>query len=316
MAPKVDKEFAALIPPLSEDEYTQLEKNLLAEGCRDRLVVWGETLIDGHNRLQICDKHKIPYDIATKEFADRNEAMAYIILNQFGRRNLSLGNKSLLALRLEPLIQANAKTNQKQSPGRGKKGVHNCAHLFPAGEKTRDHLAKIAGVSHGTIDRVKHIVGHGTPEQIERIKDGGKGNTVNAVYKEVRKKTAPVPSSPGERDGGKENKPEKSGVVASPADIPAVLSEEEELKQIKGFVAELKNPNLDRTYTAEMFLAEYEAFAERFIRSVGTYFGDPYMETYPLLSAAQKKRMKELNDAMIMAIQKQISMIRSKSYDT
>lgn len=36
----IDEEFKALIPPLSQEERTQLEANLLADGCRDPLVVW------------------------------------------------------------------------------------------------------------------------------------------------------------------------------------------------------------------------------------------------------------------------------------
>ena len=77
MMPRVDKEFAALIPPLTQDEYDQLEKNLLAEGCRDRLVVWGDILIDGHNRLEICTKHKITYDVVSLKFANRVASRCY-----------------------------------------------------------------------------------------------------------------------------------------------------------------------------------------------------------------------------------------------
>lgn len=59
---KIDKEFAALIPALSPDELAQLERSLLAEGCRDPLIVWKEKniLLDGHNRLSICRQHDIP----------------------------------------------------------------------------------------------------------------------------------------------------------------------------------------------------------------------------------------------------------------
>ena len=45
---EIDSEFQALIPPLSAKELAQLEVNLLADGCRDPLVVWGNTHIDGH----------------------------------------------------------------------------------------------------------------------------------------------------------------------------------------------------------------------------------------------------------------------------
>jgi len=36
---QIDSEFQALIPPLSAEERAQLEANLLADGCRDPLVV-------------------------------------------------------------------------------------------------------------------------------------------------------------------------------------------------------------------------------------------------------------------------------------
>lgn len=37
---QIDSEFQALVPPLSAEERAQLEANLLADGCRDPLVVW------------------------------------------------------------------------------------------------------------------------------------------------------------------------------------------------------------------------------------------------------------------------------------
>lgn len=39
---EIDSEFQALIPPLSAEERAQLEANLLADECRDPLVVWGD----------------------------------------------------------------------------------------------------------------------------------------------------------------------------------------------------------------------------------------------------------------------------------
>ena len=37
---QIDSEFQALIPPLSAEERAQLEANIVADGCRDPLVVW------------------------------------------------------------------------------------------------------------------------------------------------------------------------------------------------------------------------------------------------------------------------------------
>ena len=332
MKPEIDAEFASLIPPLSEDEYNQLEANLLAEGCRDRLLVWGDILIDGHNRLQICTKHNIPYEVAAYDFADRDEAIRYIILNQFGRRNLSLGDRSLLALKLGPIYKAKAKSNQQQSPGRGKKGLQNSANLFPV--DTRKKIAEIAGVSHDTIEKVRKIVDKGTPEQLKRIKEGGKGNSVSAVYDEVRKTAAPVSDVPTE-NSGEDNSLPKTAVSESdapaenrgeddsqpkmdgggdgqetPDDFPETGGKEDDLERIRGYVADLKNPGLDRSFTTEMFVAEYEAFAERFIRSIGAFAFEPYKETCPLLSDAERKKMTALGGSMIKAIEKQNSITK------
>ena len=48
---KIDPEFQSQIPPLTDDEFKQLEENILKEGkLISPLIVWGNTLVDGHNR--------------------------------------------------------------------------------------------------------------------------------------------------------------------------------------------------------------------------------------------------------------------------
>ena len=108
----IDKEFQSLIPPLTVEEYEGLEKSILAEGCRDALVLWGNILVDGHNRYKICTSHNVPFQTTQKDFADRNDALRWIILNQFGRRNLPAYERARLALRLKPVIAEKAKAQQ------------------------------------------------------------------------------------------------------------------------------------------------------------------------------------------------------------
>ena len=51
---KIDPEFQSQIPPLTDDEFKQLEENILKEGkLISPLIVWGNTLVDGHNRYEI-----------------------------------------------------------------------------------------------------------------------------------------------------------------------------------------------------------------------------------------------------------------------
>ena len=89
MTLNIDQEYKALIPPLSAEEFAQLEANILRDGCLHPIVTWEETIIDGHNRYAICKKHDLPFKIITMEFDDRDAAMDWMDTNQLGRRNLS-----------------------------------------------------------------------------------------------------------------------------------------------------------------------------------------------------------------------------------
>ncbi len=86
---EIDKEFKNLIPPLSQEESNQLERNLQKEGCRDAILVWNNILIDGHNRFRLCKKNQIDFNLQLCYFETRQEAKEWIINNQLGRRNLS-----------------------------------------------------------------------------------------------------------------------------------------------------------------------------------------------------------------------------------
>ena len=108
---KIDPEFQSQIPPLTDDEFKQLEENILKEGkLLSPLIVWNNTLVDGHNRYAILQKHpEIYFSTMPLRFENREEAIAWICRNQLGRRNLSPEQKRYLpsasaseALKLSP----------------------------------------------------------------------------------------------------------------------------------------------------------------------------------------------------------------------
>lgn len=86
---KIDPEFKNLIRPLRREEYRQLELNLVREGCREDIVVWNNTIVDGHNRYEICNKLHIPYGVYEREFPNRDAVIAWICSNQLGHRNIT-----------------------------------------------------------------------------------------------------------------------------------------------------------------------------------------------------------------------------------
>lgn len=96
----INEELKALIPPLSEEEFSQLEQNILQEGCRDALILWQQDkdfiLIDGHNRYEICQRHGLSFKTEIKDFKDFEEVKSWMITNQLGKRNLTEEQKSYL----------------------------------------------------------------------------------------------------------------------------------------------------------------------------------------------------------------------------
>ena len=99
-------ELQNFIPPLSMDEYGQLELNILKHGCQTPLKVWQTSkrsidlpfekeddlafiLVDGHNRYKICTQHNLPFEVYVLSFESQKDAKDYMINLQLGRQNLS-----------------------------------------------------------------------------------------------------------------------------------------------------------------------------------------------------------------------------------
>ena len=187
---QVDKEFMQHMHRLKPDEQSQLEDNLLRDGCRDALVVWKEEglLLDGHNRLQICKQHSIPYDIKAISLPNRKAALMWILETQLGRRNCSRFEKAELALKLKPEIAARAKESKAEAGriyGRGgEKVLQNSAKPIEAID-TRKQLATKAGVSHDTISKVEYINKVGDEAVRDKLRRGE--SSIDKEYRELKK---------------------------------------------------------------------------------------------------------------------------------
>jgi N6-adenosine-specific RNA methylase IME4 len=175
----IREEFKKLIPALTAEEFKQLEANILSEGIRDPLVLWRGYLVDGHNRYAIATEHGLDYKTVNKDFKDSNEVKEWMILNQFGRRNLSNYQRSVLALQLEEVFSAKAKEKQKEAGG----SVPQKSAEAPI--ETRKELAKVANVSHDTIAKVKKIEAVATPEVKAQLSTGEL--SINQAYQEIKK---------------------------------------------------------------------------------------------------------------------------------
>jgi N6-adenosine-specific RNA methylase IME4 len=176
---KILQELESLIPPLSNEEFKQLERNILEEGIREPLITWNGILIDGHNRYRIAQEHDMNYETLEKEFENINRVKEWMINNQFGRRNLSNYQRSVLALQLEDVFREKAKENQ------GKRTDISQISVESKPIDTQKEVAKIANVSHDTIAKVKKIEATATPEVKARLNTGTM--SINEAYKEIKK---------------------------------------------------------------------------------------------------------------------------------
>ena len=155
---KIDPEFQNQIPPLTDDEYKQREENILKEGkLLSPLIVWNNTLVDGHNRYAILQKHpEIYFSTMPLRFENREEAIAWICRNQLGRRNLSpeqkrylLGKQYEAEKKAAKIFRGNQYTLAKKSGG-----THDDNHH--SGKKTCDRIAEENGVSRASVLRASH----------------------------------------------------------------------------------------------------------------------------------------------------------------
>jgi len=195
---QIDPEFQSLIPPLTPDEYKQLEANCRKDGILDSLKVWHGVLVDGHNRLRISEEWDLNYETCEIDLPNREAARAWIANNQLGRRNLDELTKVELARIAKPEIEKEA---EKRVGGRPKKeekpmlkstGVSDDAKHTPWKNTTRHKLAEAAGISEDKFRKGETILDSGNQEIINAVRSGE--ISINNGYQQVmREKTPPAP---------------------------------------------------------------------------------------------------------------------------
>ena len=101
----VNEELKAYIDPLTPDEHDALERSILVEGCRDALVLWGDVLVDDHNRYGICSKHGLPFQtVQNTRFKSMEDVHLWMIDQHLGRRSVSDFQRGVLALRKKEIL--------------------------------------------------------------------------------------------------------------------------------------------------------------------------------------------------------------------
>lgn len=186
----IDPEFRDKIPPLSEDEFQKLEQNILEDGeVREPLAVWHNTIIDGHHRWKIIQKHNLTnYKIKQMDFPDKWAAIVWMCRNQLGRRNLTDVQRTLLigeAYRAQKMTQG---TNNQYVQAKSEKHQNG---VFQKDRSTAKVVAKEFGVGSSTVDRANRFLeGLDAAESVSSgFKDAVRSGDIKApqfVVQEIR----------------------------------------------------------------------------------------------------------------------------------
>ncbi len=250
---RIDRQFQALIPPLSPSELTTLQRSLDTEGCRDALIVWKghHFLVDGHNRLRYCRDKGYPFPVREVEFPDRQAVEAYIVLQQLARRNLSpLAESYLRGKRYQLEKRQGARSDLAPDAGTSRSER----------KKTSQQLGEEYGVADMTIRRdgvfakaVDQIIANCGVEARNLLLARQPGLTRGRVLevskrgpKEQREflrmlqETGKVPRKPGSG-----RKPGRISVPRQPRALARALLEQLERQQVAAVVREL-NEALER----------------------------------------------------------------------
>ena len=173
----VNEELKAYIDPLTAEELEALERSILEEGCRDALVLWGDMLVDGHNRYGICRKHGLPFQtVQNTRFQSLEDVHLWMIDQHLGRRSISEFQRGVLALRKREIVaarRAQAATPQPVAADAGTQAQAASGDRAAAETlDTREAVAKAARLSSSQVVLIEKIQKQAAPEVVAAVKAG------------------------------------------------------------------------------------------------------------------------------------------------
>ncbi|WP_017908812.1 hypothetical protein [Xanthomonas sp. SHU 199] len=231
----VKEDLKAYIDPLTADEYAALERSLLAEGCRDALVLWGDILVDGHNRYGICQKHGLPFQtVQNTRFQSLQDVHLWMIDQHLGRRSVSDFQRGVLALRKREIL-----AERRASAAAAEAPAADATDPDAAGETANDtdtppwadapaplsraELARVARLSNSQVVQIEKIQKQAAAEVVEAVKSGAISiNAAAAVASlpEEEQRAAAMAGKDELKQAAKRARESKRKPKPAPADAP------------------------------------------------------------------------------------------------
>ena len=175
---QINPKFLAACPPLSEEEFNNLEALILKDGeILEPILTWRGFIVDGHNRYTIALRNNLNFVSKEKEFADEDAVVIWIKENAVSQRNLSDFAKFELIKDIEGVLKAEGKKKQGEKEVLLQISKHN----------TREKLAEMAGMSPAQLAKAQKVDKVADEETKKKLRKGEvKIGTVHSKLKEKK----------------------------------------------------------------------------------------------------------------------------------
>ena len=262
----VNEELKAYIDPLTPEEHDALERSILAEGCRDALVLWGDVLVDGHNRYGICQKHGLPFQtVQNTRFQSMEDVHLWMIDQHLGRRSVSDFQRGVLALRKREIVaerraraaaafvagNAEAQTQPEESSATATPAAASVAP--PEDLSSREAIARAARLSSSQVVMIEKIQKQAAPELVAAVKSGTISLNAAAAVATLPAEEQVAAATAGKdelkqaakrvREAKRKTREEAAPKNADEAPQPAEAALTDELPALRARVAELTAEN-------------------------------------------------------------------------
>ena len=159
-------------PMMAADEYAELVEDIRNKGLQQPLVMFGDALLDGRNRLKACDELNITP--CTMQY-EGDDPVGFIISTN-RRRNLTASQRAMVAERLAGLAKGRPGDNSsKELP---EKNAQKCAFNM-----TQEQAANTMDISRRAVQLAREVR-QAAPELAEKVESGEM--TLGAAHKIVK----------------------------------------------------------------------------------------------------------------------------------
>jgi len=173
---------ADLFPMMSDNELSELAKDIQANGQREACLLYQGQLLDGRNRWRACELSGLEPKVRNIDGSCMVDPLQFVLSKNLHRRHLSESQRSMVAARARTIYQKRAKRRQSESGtlggklagrGRSKAIADRVPENLPEDRcDSRDQAGAALNVSGKSVDHATAVLTKGSRELQQAVDSG------------------------------------------------------------------------------------------------------------------------------------------------